>query len=88
MTMNHKLTRKDIVLSASNQDGGAYVDASPNGKTLELKEGVGVFSTIEQGIATTTKLSDHHLPLIRQFSYEVLSSPDFLSLSEKHQARS
>ena len=81
MTTNHKLTRKDIVLSASNQDGGAHVDAAPSRKTLELKEGIGEFSSTSRGLETTIKLTDHHLPLIRQFGYEVLNSPDLLALA-------
>ena len=33
------LSRKDIILSAANQDGGAHVDANPNEKTQKVKRG-------------------------------------------------
>ncbi len=71
-----ELTRKDIVLCAANQDGGAHVDAKPDNKTKELVMGVGILRIESNGYVTTRLLDNHHFPVLRQFAYEVLSSPD------------
>ena len=76
MCVTEKLTRSDIVLAAANQDGGAYVDAVPGKKTMEIIEGVGTFTSISQSRVTRRLLDNHHFPLLRQFAHEVLSSPD------------
>src|SRR5262245_44528237 len=41
MATSHKFSRKDIILAAANQDGGAHVDARPSPKTRSLVQGVG-----------------------------------------------
>lgn len=76
----NSFTRKDVVLSAANQDGGAHVDDSPNAKTLELKSGVGTFTSTVNGITSRKELSDHHFPMLRQLAYEFLHSPDAISI--------
>ncbi|HLZ15810.1 MAG TPA: hypothetical protein VKQ08_02175, partial [Cyclobacteriaceae bacterium] len=76
MGSNRMPTRKDIILSAANQDGGAHVDANPNQKTKELIQGIGKFSIQFGGIRLTKELSNHHFYLMRQFAHEVLNSPD------------
>ncbi len=77
MGSNRMPSRKAIVLSAANQDGGAHVDANPDERTKELTSGIGTFA-IQRGGMTVAKsdLVNHHFPLIRQFAYEVLNSPD------------
>ena len=74
--IKHKLGRKDIVLAAANQDGGAHVDAVPDRETVEMIEGIGTFASIFKGQVTRRVLDNHHFPLLRQFAHEVLSSPD------------
>jgi hypothetical protein len=76
MCTRETLTRKDIVLAAANQDGGAHVDAQPGTKAAELIEGVGALTTVSQGQVTRQSLDNHHFPLLRQFGYEVLNSPE------------
>ena len=76
MGTNTMPSRKDIILAAANQDGGAHVDASPNQITQELIRGVGRFGISVGKKLKKTELENHHFPLIRQFSYEVLNSPD------------
>ena len=68
-----KLSRKDIVSSAANQDGGAHLDANPSTKTRALKTGPIVTVKIN-GKLVEDGLTNHHYPLIRQISYEVLKS--------------
>ncbi len=81
MSQSQRFSRRDVVLSSANQDGGAHVDITPDNKTIELKEGIGTFTRIVGGIAVTEELSDHHFPLLRQFGYEVLNSPELTGLA-------
>jgi hypothetical protein len=76
MCARETLTRKDIVLAAANQDGGAHVDAQLGTKATELIEWVGTLTTMSQGQVTRRSLDNHHFPLLRQFAHEVLNSPD------------
>lgn len=78
-----KLSRKDIVLSAANQDGGAHLDANPSTKTRSLKAGPTVTVKIN-GKLVENGLTNHHYPIIRQISYEVLKSNElFMSAHSK-----
>jgi hypothetical protein len=70
------ITRKDVILAAANQDGGAHVDAAPDLTTLELVKGVG--SIRPAGSDHDIPLSNQHFPMLRQFAYEVLNSPSMI----------
>jgi hypothetical protein len=72
-------TRRDVVLSAANQDGGAHVDAKPNHKTLKFREGPKVTIKID-GIEIPNAVSNHHYALLRQMAYELLNSEDLLNI--------
>lgn len=74
-------SRKDVVLSAANQDGGAHVDANPSYKTLKFRKGPSVSIKIN-GKPVPNALDNHHYALIRQISYEIQSSTDLISLAE------
>ena len=74
------LSRRDIVLSAANQDGGAHVDSNPSAKTKKLKAGP-MGTVIINGKPLEGGLRNHH-PLIRQIAYEVLSSNELCSLAD------
>jgi hypothetical protein len=76
MGSNEMPTRKAVILGAANQDGGAHVDAAPNDVMKELLAGVGTYQGNQSGVLRTAKLTNHHLPLLRQFAHEVLNSPD------------
>lgn len=71
-----KYSRKDIVLLAANEDGGAHVDPNPNAKVANLRESVGTLTTITAGGEQKLELTNSHFHLIRQFGYEILNSPD------------
>jgi hypothetical protein len=73
------LSRKDIILSAANQDGGAHVDANPNEKTKKVKRGPETTVMIN-GKPLEGGMSNHHLPLIRQMAYEVLECKELYRL--------
>lgn len=81
MSQAQRLSRRDVVLSSANQDGGAHVDIAPNQKTVELKEGIGTFTRTVGGLTVTEELTDHHFPMLRQFGYEVLNSPEITGLA-------
>ncbi len=82
MSQDNVFSRKDIVLAAANEDGGAHVDKKPKITTRELKAGIGTFTTFKNGVEVTEDLTDHHYPLLRQFGYEVLHSPELISLTK------
>ncbi len=70
-----KYSRKDIILSASNQDGGAHVDPNPSAKTAGLRESVGTLTTFTPHGERKLELTNSHFHL-RQFGFEILNSPD------------
>jgi hypothetical protein len=77
---NYKVSRKDVVLAAANQDGGAHVDASPSKKTETMIRGFLTIKKVVAGKIIEQRINNDHFPLLRQFGYEVLNSPE---LSEK-----
>jgi len=72
-----KIKRCDIVLAAANKDGGAHVDAELTAEYEELKRGVW---TISSGTEGERPIGDQQFILLRDAAYEVLHSPDILSL--------
>ena len=78
---NFGLSRKDIVLSAANQDGGAHVDSNPSGKTKKAKQGPSVTIKIN-GKVLENGLINHHHPLLRQMAYEIVNSQELLELEK------
>ena len=80
-TFETDFSRKDIVLSAANKDGGAHVDPAPSSCTNKLRAGVGTVRwTTEKGTFVRPLLNAHFY-LLRQFGYEVLNSPELTSQS-------
>lgn len=75
-----KITRKSLVLSAANKDGGAHVDKKLNKEYEELsKEGAaGYFGYGDSSPLEPTK--DVHLVSLRQLGWELLNSPELLEL--------
>ena len=79
---NDEYSRRDVVLSAANQDGGAHVDPRPSEKTKGLRSGVGTLTTTTiDGETTTRDLDNSHFYLVRQFGYEILQSPALVSVA-------
>ena len=78
-----KLTRKRLILSAANQDGGAHVDAklSPDYEDLS-RYSFGTLSFKVGGQGISRDVDKLHLITIRTIANEVLKSPDLLSLLE------
>jgi len=77
---NDKVSRKDVVLAAANQDGGAHVAATPAKKTETMIRGFLTIKRLVAGKLIEQRINNDHFPLLRQFGYEVLNSPE---LAEK-----
>ena len=77
---NYKVSRKDVVLAAANQDGGAHVDAAPDKKAETLIRGFLTIRRVVAGKLIEQRINNDHFPILRQLGYEVLNSPD---LAEK-----
>ena len=76
-----KLTRKRIILSAANQDGGAHVDAKLNSDYEDLSQyNFGTLTCKTEGKRISMDVDKLHLITIRTIANEILKSPDFLSL--------
>ena len=76
------LSRRDIVLSSANQEGGAHVDENPNAKTRMVKAGPRVTVTVN-GKPLESGMVNHHYPLIRQMAFEVTTSPEMQGLTHE-----
>lgn len=79
-----RMSRKALVLTAANKDGGAHVDSELTKeyetmmRTAEsLKYGYGVAG---DGELAYVDLRDIHLVYLRQIGFEILSSADLLAL--------
>jgi len=80
-----RLSRRDLVLSAADKDGGAHVDAKLNAdyESLMNSNGFGFFSLSQTGeLGTFTPIIDAHLVYLRQMGHELLSSPELLELGK------
>jgi hypothetical protein len=73
------VSRKNVVLSAADKDGGAHVDSTltPYCERLIESGDPGYFAD-EHGLQTP--ISGHHYVALRQMGYELLSSPALIAL--------
>lgn len=78
-----RLSRKKIVLTASNKDGGAHVDSAlaPEYEALSRKGAVGHLMSSVQGDVSEQPFTDAHFVAVRQMAYELLNSPELLARS-------
>jgi hypothetical protein len=77
-----RLTRKKIVLTAANQDGGAHVDANLDLDYEQLSAAgfSGSISGNNHGIEFSEKLQGTNTICLRQMGYELLNSPELLNI--------
>jgi hypothetical protein len=77
VTDSARLSRRKIVLAASNQDGGAHVDAVLDSLYAQSKQpGFGGLIQKTQGSKIERiALKNSHLISLRQMGYELLTSP-------------
>lgn len=75
------LNRKDLVLAAANKDGGAHVAHSLDPRYENLLNGADSKMTLNlPGGDEDIPFQFGHLSALRQMGYEVLNSPDLVSL--------
>ncbi|MCD9186303.1 MAG: hypothetical protein LUM44_07705 [Pyrinomonadaceae bacterium] len=79
-----RVSRKDLVLSAANKDGGAHVDIKHDKDYETILNGVGWSMTMSNPDGTEAKslFKNGHLAALRQMGYEVLNSHNLLRLAE------
>ena len=76
----HRVRRRDLVLGAANQDGGAHVDRKL-APTYEMLQKNFLFA-VQPGKPDRV-VDTIHLMGLRQLAYEVLSSRDLLALANE-----
>lgn len=80
-----RLSRREIVLAAANQDGGAHVDAKldPGYSALKAPGFAGAITQLVGGkVVEISALEDTHLMCLRQMGYELLTSPDLAAIGD------
>ncbi len=77
-----RLSRRKIILSAANQDGGAHVDASLSKEyeALSSDGAIGHYTYGSNVKEVHQPIEDVHFVAIRQMAYELLDSPDLNAL--------
>jgi hypothetical protein len=72
----HRISRRNIVLWATNKDGGAHVDKKlpPAYEMLAADGAVGTFVWKEDGVREEFPIRKSHLVSLRQMGHEVLRS--------------
>ena len=74
-TKKHILTRKMLLETARDKDGGAHVDKKLNDVPEYVLSKIGVeLGDFGNGKKSTTK--NYHFLMLRQLAYEILNSPD------------
>jgi hypothetical protein len=73
-----RVTRKNLVLTAANKDGGAHVDSNLTREYQELNAGLWTFVTE----TTEMKFPDSHFYFLRQLGYEIINSPDLQVMAQ------
>ncbi|HEY8032118.1 MAG TPA: SEC-C domain-containing protein [Methylocella sp.] len=78
------LTRKDVVLVAANQDGGAHVDPALDARYAELAESLG-WVAVDNGLARIMEGAER--AAIRQIAHELLKTlvPDYSKNMPDHE---
>ena len=86
------ITRRTLVLSAANKDGGAHVDTALDAEYEELIKGMGVSLTFQDDDEKTglpvgdflkSDLKYSHFAGLRQIAYEVLNTQAILRLAKR-----
>jgi len=80
----HRISRKIIILTAANKDGGAHVDKKLTEEYELLKRECGIGKLIyhENGNHTEQLLDNAHYVSLRQMAYEILNSPELTKFAE------
>ena len=79
----YRVTRNDVVLAASNKDGGAHVDKKLTDEYLALMKDGAVGSIVYdfEKQRVEIPIPNAHLVFLRQMGYELLNSPELINLA-------
>jgi len=76
------ISRKLVVLSAANKDGGAHVDA-PNANLMAMKDGFWIKTfTNADGVKISEPSGNIHFRMLRRLADELLSSHELQALAQ------
>lgn len=83
-------SRRDIVLGVAEQEGGAHVASAPTAEYQKLMTPGLTWNLVEvaDGVETITPSMDIRFKYVRQMAYELLNSPELLTLAEYNPTRS
>jgi hypothetical protein len=73
------MTRRDVVLTAANKDGGTHVDANLTPEYERLIDSDDLGSWVLQS-GDRIAITNHHYVALRQMAYEVLHSSELVAL--------
>lgn len=73
-------TRKSIILTAANKDGGAHVDQVLTREYEDLMKGMYSFTKRKGDAEECRDISDHQFFALRVFANELLNSPELQAL--------
>ncbi|HTD02674.1 hypothetical protein [Undibacterium sp.] len=78
-----QITRRDLVLWLANKDGGAHVEVPPPARYKVVQDGMNFTWTLGApgGVEKKVQVSEFQLAALRQFAYELLNSPELLTLA-------
>lgn len=85
LNLETRLSRSKIILAAANKDGGAHIDKklSPEYKHLASDGAIGSIFYNHNGNQSKVPIQDAHLVALRQMAYEILNSPELVSITNK-----
>jgi len=78
---DQRYTRRDIILSAANKDGGAHVGKKFPKAYSRLVEGEIMSIKRKWGRGPAEPVKDWHLIVIRSMAFELLNSPELIALA-------
>ena len=73
-----RITRRNLVLTAANKDGGAHIDPNLTAEYRELTQGL--WKVVTE--STETPVLDSQLYFLRQIGHEILHSSDLQQMAE------
>lgn len=78
----HRISRRDIILTAANKDGGAHVDSTLTSEYEAVSTMWRMVGRDEAGNLREATLDGYHLLALRRFGLEALNSEELLALAD------
>jgi hypothetical protein len=77
----NKLSRRDMVLTLANQDGGAHVDSKVDANYQDFNKYPTIIHTMPDG-TKSHGFNETSLIVMRQIGFEVLNSPELMDMAD------